>query len=882
MNECPKESDTRSHIIRKLDIKSRGMKYFTLLFIFVLCHGATYAQRFVPVLLEGNDLMDQQALATGDIYDLHVFNNELVCGGKFTEFFGLDIANLATWDGENANAFEPLPSFISSDRIASMITYNGDLIIAGRLTNYSGAAMLVDSTWTSIGVAGGNFHSEIIEYNSTLYTYRDSIIYKRVDDQWLAMDQLFSTSIMDVEVFENKMYVAADSTLYSFDGNVWLDYNYNTDGRTNLLSVVDNELYISVQFNADVNGNFPFSIYRLIAEQLAPANISVPIDQQYAGKVYSIFEKNIVTKSYNPIGPFRCPNGHYVEGNFATSRHNFGPSDIVFFEGEYYACICSTSFFAGGLHLVKAGTDYIQLSSGSLKPLINPLASQFYDSSSRASFYFPTDEHDEISTLYSAALWLYGINDSDTIVSANTYNNLQNFTFGPIANEQNQGYLNKYLRVFDLTKAQINFHITNYTNPNYEMPEVIANWPAHGNTVNGEAINLAPFVDLNSNGLYEPELGDYPAIKGDQCAYFMLNDKNSYAQLFEVDELLPDSLNVEIHVMAYLYESPLEEVSHTLFMNYRIINRSENDYEKFRAAVWTDFDNGSPFDDYVGCDSLLKFYYSFNGDADDQMSSVSYGYCNYPASAGCLFLNQKMTNSVYYNIGTNPASGDPIIDEHFYNFMNSTWKNGQHILWGGNGVSGVGVTNQEANYMFPSYPWQTEGNIWNEQSSGNPSGDRRMMGSGEEIFLGKGEEFCFDIAYVMARDTNAVAEPQLASLQLLQSYIPVVQQFYNDQHFDCYKSTIEPTGDNGTSGDDWFQVYPNPGGDMIAVAVPYDGLEYRLVIYDAIGQLVKDLVITGDKPFQTIDTRGMANAMYMIALIKNDKLLTRKWLKISE
>ncbi len=870
--------------MRKLDIKSRGMKNFTLLFIFVLCQSATYAQRFVPVLLEGNDLMDQQALATGDIYDLHVFNNELVCGGKFTEFFGLDIANLATWDGENASAFEPLPSFMSSDRIANMITYNGNLVIAGRLTNYNGAAMLADSTWTSIGVAGGNFHSEIIEYNSTLYTYRDSILYQRVNEQWVEMDQQFSNDVTDVEVYEGKLFVAVDSTLCSYDGSDWLDYVLNLNEPIEFLSKTFEGLFATGEFTEGAVGVELSGILQIVAN--TAQNVEADISEFFntRGKIYSVFGENILTESYNPaIGFMGYPSKYINLDTEVQSSNSYAPSDIEYFNGQYYAGINDASMFSpGGLHLTLSGIDYANLDNGTLQPILFSGSTHFHLPANKAGLYFPTFENQEVSTIYAASLWLYGITNSDTLVNANMFGDLQNLTPGPIASEFNNSYLAKYYRVWHIDNEMLADHQADFMNPNYAIPEVIANWPAHGNSANGEAYYLAPFVDTNANGMYEPELGDYPKIKGDDCLYFMLNDRNRYASEFDLDALQTDSLNIEVHVMAYLYQSDNTEVSHSLFMNYKIINRSENDYEKFRAAVWTDFDIGNSTDDYVGCDTLLNYYYGYNGDAIDQPVTSSPGYGNFPPTAGCLFLNQKMTNSVYYNIGTNPASGDPITDEHFYNFMNSTWKNGQHILWGGNGVSGVGVTNQEANYMFPSYPWQTDGNIWNEQSSGNPPGDRRMIGSGEEIFFGKGEEFCFDIAYVMARDTNALVEPQLASLQLLQSYIPVVQQFYNDQHFDCYKNTVEPTGDNGTSGDDWFQVYPNPGGDMIAVAVPYDGLEHRIVIYDAIGQLVKDMVITGDKPFQTIDTRGMANAMYMIALFKNDKLLTRKWLKISE
>ncbi len=54
-------------------------------------------------------------------------------------------------------------------------------------------------------------------------------------------------------------------------------------------------------------------------------------------------------------------------------------------------------------------------------------------------------------------------------------------------------------------------------------PIPILEWPANGNPfakgAGGVALvvnhDLAPFVDVNGDGKYNPLLGDYPAMKGD-------------------------------------------------------------------------------------------------------------------------------------------------------------------------------------------------------------------------------------------------------------------------------------------------------------------------------------------------------------------------------
>ncbi len=849
------------------------------LFLYSLCVG----QHFVPVLIEGDDLNDLSGYFSGDIYDLEVFDDELICGGKFTTFFGQPILKLAKWDGANSSAFEPAPAFSGADRVMNITIFNVQIIIAGKLSNYSGAAIFDGAQWNSYGVDGGNFHAEIIEYNDQLFTYRDSLLYRNDGGIWNEMNQEFVHDISDVEVFDNKLFVAVDSSLFSFNGTTWYNYYLGLNEPIGHLSVAANELFATGGFTSNNDGNALTGVLKITGENVIDVDLNIPAAFTTRGKVYSLFGKKLLTEKYNPsISVMSDPSRYYVEGSPFSIENNFAPSDIVSFNGKQFACVnAATSFSGRGIQLVAGGADLVQLDNGVLKPVVSPMAGHFNMPPYSAGFIYPTPEYDHTATIYAAALWMYGITESDTIVSANTFNNSQNLTAGPIGESITSDFIEKYFRIYHVQKAQISSHIQQYMNPNYNIPEVILNWPAHGNTANEESYYLAPFVDTNLNGVYEPELGDYPVIKGDECAYYILNDKNDFTFDSDFEDLLPDSLNIEVHVMAYLYDSDIPEINHTLFMNYRIINRSDNDYQKFRTAVWTDWDIGNSIDDYVGCDSTLNYYYGYNGDAEDQPATSSQGYGIHPPAAGCLFLNHQMTNSMYYSIGGG-MNGDPVIGQHYFYYMNSKWNNGVHMLWGGNGLSNGGATTQEANYMFPTYPWETEGAIWNEQSSGNPPGDRRNMASGEEIFLGSGQEYCFDIAYVMARDTTANVQPQIASLQLLQSYIPVVQQFYDDQHDACYKNSIAPTGENGTEEDEWFQIYPNPGGDQIAIAIPYDGLEHRLLIHDARGRLVQDVILTGDKPFQVLDTKSMADAVYMISLIKQDDLLTRKWLKISE
>lgn len=86
-------------------------------------------------------------------------------------------------------------------------------------------------------------------------------------------------------------------------------------------------------------------------------------------------------------------------------------------------------------------------------------------------------------------------------------------------------------------------------------------------------------------------MGDYPLIRGDQCATWIIHD------------VLADGIpraRMEIILQAYLVESDDPAVSSTLFMHSIFQNTAVAFYE-LRAGVWADWDLGNPTDDFIAC-----------------------------------------------------------------------------------------------------------------------------------------------------------------------------------------------------------------------------------------------------------------------------------------
>ena len=126
-----------------------------------------------------------------------------------------------------------------------------------------------------------------------------------------------------------------------------------------------------------------------------------------------------------------------------------------------------------------------------------------------------------------------------------------------------------YNRVWLVSKADILYHQLHFNDDDYIMPEAILNWPGNGDIDNGFSAQLAPFIDVNNNLIYEPNLGDYPLIKGDAAIFAMYHDNI----LYETDAEVNLNTNIEVHVLMYAFEAaPTDYLGNTLFVDYTIFN----------------------------------------------------------------------------------------------------------------------------------------------------------------------------------------------------------------------------------------------------------------------------------------------------------------------
>jgi len=167
-----------------------------------------------------------------------------------------------------------------------------------------------------------------------------------------------------------------------------------------------------------------------------------------------------------------------------------------------------------------------------------------------------------------------------------------------------------YDRVWKIEKWQVDEFAVRFNDPDYTAPDIILNWPAHGDMSMGEDYNLAQYYDADGSGHYNPYEGDFPlyyqdslpgdyrsmVLKGDQTLWWIMNDAGG-----EHTESLGNPLKIEIRCMAYGFNTcgPLGDVT---FHEYEIINRGAYTLMESYVGLWVDADAGIASNDRVQCD----------------------------------------------------------------------------------------------------------------------------------------------------------------------------------------------------------------------------------------------------------------------------------------
>ncbi len=382
------------------------------------------------------------------------------------------------------------------------------------------------------------------------------------------------------------------------------------------------------------------------------------------------------------------------------------------------------------------------------------------------------------TALFAGAIWMGGVNgNGDLHLASQMYRQVGNDYFpGPLNDHGTTAAEDcaAYNRHWKVARSVIDDFKTGALT---EIPSSILDWPAKGNpNAPTDVTTLAPFTDVNGDGLYNPEDGDYPQIKGDLAVWWVINDagavhSNSGGRV----------LGVEIHVMAYAYQSD-DDIDNSTFYNYTVINKSGNTYEDFYLGVFTDVDLGFGMDDYIGCNPSLDLAYGYNADAFDDENFGRPGYGTELPVMGIKILQgpkaddgtQPGMNSFGY-METAGNLGVPNTAAEYYNRLQGLWNDGTPYTEGGNGTSS---TQPVTTFIYPGNPG--DGADWSECSNGNTVGDRRFIQTMGPLTLEPFKPVSFTYSAIFSQE-NAY----MGTCPDLTTYFDVVedvQDFHDSTH----------------------------------------------------------------------------------------------------
>lgn len=488
-----------------------------------------------------------------------------------------------------------------------------------------------------------------------------------------------------------------------------------------------------------------------------------------------------------------------------------------------------------------------------LNALFNPDGVIAYNGT-EAAFEIPKGS--DIQSVFSANLWIGAKDVNDNLyMAANRYQQTgSDFFAGPLATTYNAAYDAKYNRIWKVDKAAIDAHIANYLNLGYMTPASIAEWPGNGNTANGEAGILAPFEDLNANGLYEPALGDYPSIKGDQALFIMYNDARSAH-----GESGGSSMGVEVHLMVYAYDAANPVLDNTVFMHYTVINRSAMNYKDMVLGFWNDFDLGNFANDRVGSDSIKNCYYSYNGTPYDPDAAGVKGYDSVRPFMGVAFLNRQMEVFSYFTNGAPLAYTDPTTPSQYYNYMTGFWNDSSAFTYGGTGQGGFTPTK----YIFNGNPCDPI--AWSENTSGLQAGDRRALGATGKQNLNSGDYTCFDLAYVYYESPVGIGCVNAGHFDGFTQRVTQVRNYYNSSaQLNC-EAVVHPTGISNVNNEIGLSVFPIPATNELNITTDINSLQTTMRLLDVTGKvvIVKQLNTPG-RLTTALDVSNLSSGVYIL------------------
>ncbi len=390
-----------------------------------------------------------------------------------------------------------------------------------------------------------------------------------------------------------------------------------------------------------------------------------------------------------------------------------------------------------------------------------------------------------LNAIFAGAIWITGLDVGGNLkCAAQRYRQGgDDFWPGPLAGGViDKATCNKYDRFFNVYGADISIAQTAFLQKGSQttladIPKSVLSWPGKGNpylltdpSLVGETFeitdNLAPFKDYDGDGIYNPLAGDYPVIPcrgkeaeayGDQMVFWCFNDMGNLHT-----ESNGQSIGIQVNALAFAFQTT-DDINNMTFYKYEITNKSVNNLYQTYISQWADPDLGCFSNDRVGCDINRSLGIVYNSGSDGDCNGVSgYGsqlpligidFFEGPLGDDSLRTELGLTSFAYFTNEGGPPVSDPGSAAQYRNYQTGFWNDGTPFTNAGTGYNNGTPTK----YLFTGEPCVA--GTWNDETSGQLAGDRRMVQTSGPFTLRTGEPQYITVGVVFVRPPGGVGSP---------------------------------------------------------------------------------------------------------------------------
>ncbi|MTB53326.1 T9SS type A sorting domain-containing protein [Lewinella sp. W8] len=415
-------------------------------------------------------------------------------------------------------------------------------------------------------------------------------------------------------------------------------------------------------------------------------------------------------------------------------------------------------------------------------------------------------------------------------------------------------------------------------------------WPARGNPYFEETQgfplldkDLAPFIDADGDGSYDPYRGDYPAIKGDRAVWWVINDLTPH--IFSRSEV---PLGFEWRIMVYGTDEEAPLLGQAVFFEITTTNYGEASMEEAYLGLWMDPDIGCFVDDVIRSHSEYDLAFAHNFAAPDfqrcpaevesfdTTTNAALGVKVVDSPSGpdgeplglAKFMTATSGNCDYISALTSPSG-----PENIYGRLRGYWSDGSALRFGGAG-HWDSTTGPPTDHIFDQRETEApEWFYWRQCLA-----DAMLLSVGPLKFApGESHRATFALYAVMGLEFRE-ERPEYDTIYRASA---VIQRAHEELVETRQAEAMSPYPPLDTLGEESIFApvpLPNPTSGPLQILNPSDQAIVQISVYDAAGRIVREVI--GSSVLPELDLTGLPAGVYLIIIgAENGATVTRRVVK---